>query len=37
LCYCNAGHHRPYLLRAAGGRERLQATGIPFGIEPDMD
>jgi phosphoserine phosphatase RsbU/P len=37
LCYCNAGHHPPYLLRAAGGRERLQATGIPFGIKPDMN
>jgi sigma-B regulation protein RsbU (phosphoserine phosphatase) len=37
LCYCNAGHNPPYLLRAAGGRERLQATGIPFGIEPDRD
>ena len=37
LSYCNAGHHPPYLLRAAGGRERLPATGIPFGIDPDMD
>jgi serine phosphatase RsbU (regulator of sigma subunit) len=37
LCYCNAGHNPPYLLCAAGGRERLPATGIPFGIDPDMD
>jgi phosphoserine phosphatase RsbU/P len=37
LSYCNAGHHPPYLLRTAGGCERLQATGIPFGIDPDMD
>jgi phosphoserine phosphatase RsbU/P len=37
LCYCNAGHNPPYLLRTANGRERLPATGIPFGIDPDMD
>lgn len=35
LQYCNAGHNPPYLLRAAGGRETLPATGIPFGIDPD--
>ena len=35
LRYCNAGHNPPYLLRAAGGRETLKATGIPFGIDPD--
>ena len=35
LRYCNAGHNPPYLLRAAGGRETLKATGIPFGIDSD--
>jgi sigma-B regulation protein RsbU (phosphoserine phosphatase) len=33
LRYCNAGHNPPYLLRAAGGCERLPLTGIPFGID----
>ena len=37
LCYCNAGHNPPYLLRTANGRERLPATGIPFGIDPEME
>jgi phosphoserine phosphatase RsbU/P len=36
LRYCNAGHNPPYLLRAAGGRETLGATGIPFGIDAEM-
>jgi serine phosphatase RsbU (regulator of sigma subunit) len=36
LRYCNAGHNPPYLLRAAGGRETLKATGIPFGIDADL-
>ncbi|HEX3863588.1 MAG TPA: SpoIIE family protein phosphatase [Stellaceae bacterium] len=36
LRYCNAGHNPPYLLRGQGGRDKLGATGIPFGIEPDM-
>jgi phosphoserine phosphatase RsbU/P len=36
LRYCNAGHNPPYLLRAAGGRETLKATGIPFGVDGDM-
>ena len=34
--YCNAGHNPPYVLREAGGRETLKATGIPFGIDADM-
>lgn len=33
LRYCNAGHNPPYLLRAAGERETLPLTGIPFGID----
>jgi serine phosphatase RsbU (regulator of sigma subunit) len=37
LYYCNAGHNPPYLLRAGGRRERLHATSIPFGIDPDTD
>ncbi len=36
LRFCNAGHDPPYLLRAGGGRERLAATGIPFGIDPGL-
>lgn len=36
LRYCNAGHNPPYLLHAQGGRTTLNATGIPFGIDPDM-
>src|SRR5579884_4200831 len=35
LRYCNAGHNPPYLLRVAGGRTTLRATGIPFGIEAE--
>jgi phosphoserine phosphatase RsbU/P len=33
LRFCNAGHNPPYLLRTDGGRERLKATGIPFGVD----
>ncbi|HYM73355.1 MAG TPA: SpoIIE family protein phosphatase [Stellaceae bacterium] len=36
LRYCNAGHNPPYLLRAAGGRETLAATGLPFGVDGDL-
>ena len=36
LRYCNAGHNPPYLLRKKGGRDTLGATGIPFGIDPDI-
>jgi serine phosphatase RsbU (regulator of sigma subunit) len=36
LRYCNAGHNPPHLLRAGGGRATLGATGIPFGIDPEM-
>lgn len=41
LRYCNAGHNPPYVLRApkgdaAGARETLKATGLPFGIDADM-
>ena len=36
LRYCNAGHNPPYLLRAAGGKERLSATGVPFGVDGDL-
>lgn len=33
LTYCNAGHSPPYLLRGAGGREMLRATGVAFGVD----
>ena len=36
LRYCNAGHNPPYLLRAAGGREQLELTGVPLGVAPEM-
>jgi phosphoserine phosphatase RsbU/P len=36
LRYWNAGHNPPYLLRAQGGRDTLGGTGIPFGIDADM-
>ena len=36
LRYCNAGHNPPWLLRAAGGREALAPTGLPFGVDPDL-
>jgi sigma-B regulation protein RsbU (phosphoserine phosphatase) len=36
LRYCNAGHNPPYLLRAAGARETLPATGVPFGVDEDL-
>jgi GAF domain-containing protein/GNAT superfamily N-acetyltransferase len=35
LRYCNAGHEPPLLLRAAGGRDELFATGFPLGVERD--
>jgi serine phosphatase RsbU (regulator of sigma subunit) len=36
LRYCNAGHNPPYLLRAAGGHELLELTGVPLGVAPEM-
>jgi sigma-B regulation protein RsbU (phosphoserine phosphatase) len=37
LDYVNAGHNAPFLLRAAGAIERLEATNVPFGIAPSTD
>jgi serine phosphatase RsbU (regulator of sigma subunit) len=37
LRYCNAGHNPPYLLRAGGGRGSFEATGIPIGVEDQVD
>ncbi len=34
LDYVNAGHNPPFLLRASGAIERLEATSVPFGIFP---
>lgn len=34
LCYCNAGHNPPILLRAGGSVERLQEGGMVLGILP---
>ena len=36
LCYCNAGHNPPYLLRIGGAGEMLKPTGIAFGLDADM-
>ena len=33
--YCNAGHPPPCLLRADGGAESLEGSGLPLGIEED--
>lgn len=35
LTYVNAGHNAPILRRASGPLERLQAGGLPLGIQPD--
>jgi serine phosphatase RsbU (regulator of sigma subunit) len=37
LTYICAGHHAPILRRAGGGHERLDAGGIPLGIDPGAD
>ena len=34
LRYVNAGHNPQFLLRAGGGIERLDATGLPVGLLP---
>lgn len=34
LSYVNAGHNAPVLRRVSGAIERLQAGGLPFGIDP---
>ncbi len=35
LYFANAGHNPPVLVRATGGIERLEATGLPIGILHD--
>lgn len=35
LTYVRAGHNEPYLLRASGQFERLNAGGLPLGINPN--
>ena len=37
LSYINAGHNSPILRRSAGTIERLQAGGVPLGIQPDAN
>jgi sigma-B regulation protein RsbU (phosphoserine phosphatase) len=32
LRYVNAGHHPQFVLRRAGGLERMEATGLPVGL-----
>ena len=32
LDYVNAGHHPQYVVRAAGGLERMESTGLPIGM-----
>jgi phosphoserine phosphatase RsbU/P len=36
LRYANAGHNPPLLVRATGEVERLEATGVPIGLLPDL-
>ena len=33
--YTSAGHNPPLLRRSSGAMEKLEAGGLPFGIEPD--
>jgi hypothetical protein len=37
LCYVNAGHNAPLLLRAGGGLDRLPATAVALGVMPDAE
>ena len=37
LTYINAGHNAPMLCRKSGGLERLEAGGLPIGIQADAD
>jgi sigma-B regulation protein RsbU (phosphoserine phosphatase) len=37
LDYVNAGHNAPFLMRASGAIERLEATAVPFGISPSTE
>jgi sigma-B regulation protein RsbU (phosphoserine phosphatase) len=36
LLYVNAGHNAPYLMHANKGLERLPATALVLGIDPDL-
>ncbi|MBV9084720.1 MAG: serine/threonine-protein phosphatase, partial [Acidobacteriaceae bacterium] len=35
ICYSNAGHNAPIIMRANGNAERLGPTGLILGIAPD--
>lgn len=37
LKYINAGHNNPVLRRSSGAIERLDAGGLPLGIQPKID
>jgi serine phosphatase RsbU (regulator of sigma subunit) len=37
LCYANAGHNAPLLVRQSGSVEQLPATGLPLGLLPVGD
>jgi phosphoserine phosphatase RsbU/P len=37
LKYTNAGHNNPVLRRSSGAIERLDAGGLPLGIQPNVD
>lgn len=37
LCWTNAGHNPALLLRAGGGHEQLEATGLPLGLLPEAE
>lgn len=36
ICYCNAGHNPPYLLRRNGEIVTLDVSGMPLGILPEL-
>jgi len=35
LTYVNAGHNAPIIRRTNGGTDRLESSGLPFGITPE--
>jgi phosphoserine phosphatase RsbU/P len=37
LCYCNAGHNPPLVIRRNGSVDRLETKGVPLGLFADSD
>jgi serine phosphatase RsbU (regulator of sigma subunit) len=34
-CACNCGHPAPFVMRRAGGRDRIAASSLPLGVQQD--